>query len=89
MKVDAPLNWMSPKVKSILNPNQDLPAPTRHRIESTSERRADEHGTKHPICAKRTVIAVAFKKVDLPPIFGPVKLMKRQSLSKMLIIKLI
>lgn len=71
IKVETPFNWLSP-------------APTRARIQSTMDTSADSHGTKHPICAMRTITPVWRIYVDLPPILGPIK----QIVSKSKIINL-
>lgn len=59
INVDIPLNYASD-------------APTLVIIASIIGISADSHGTKHPICAINTHIAIYLIYVLLPPIFGPV-----------------
>ena len=52
-------------------------APTRVNILSTTPIFAYSAGTKQPICAISTIIAVCRMNVDLPDMFGPVIIMSR------------
>ena len=52
-------------------------APTRVKMRSTSPSLASRAGTKLPICAISAMSAVWRRKVDLPPMFGPVSTKSR------------
>ncbi|MNY33865.1 hypothetical protein D3C86_1681640 [compost metagenome] len=47
-------------------------APTRENSRSTTPIWAASAGTKEPICARMVISAFWRRKVDLPPMFGPV-----------------
>ena len=47
-------------------------APTREKTRSMTPMRALSAGTKLPICARMAISAFWRRKVDLPPMFGPV-----------------
>src|SRR3546814_11664197 len=52
-------------------------APTRLNNRSTRLSRAAAAGTKLPACARMTIRALRRRKVDLPPILGPVNNKRR------------
>src|SRR3546814_19543756 len=56
-------------------------APTRLNKRSTRLSRAAAAGTKLPACARMTISAFWRRKVDLPPILGPVTNQRRLLLS--------
>ena len=61
MKVDCPRAMLSE-------------APTRAKRRSTTGSFAERAGTNDPVCASRQSSAVCRRKVDLPPMFGPVRM---------------
>ena len=54
-------------------------APTRVKMRSTIPMRAALAGTKLPICAISTIRPICRKTVDLPAMFGPVRMIMRAS----------
>ena len=70
-------------VSCISTMNVDCPrriwsvAPTRVKIRSTRPTLASRAGTKLPIWARITMSAVWRRKVDLPPMLGPVRICSR------------
>mmetsp|Transcript_13810 Transcript_13810/g.37312 ORF Transcript_13810/g.37312 Transcript_13810/m.37312 type:complete len:393 (-) Transcript_13810:2644-3822(-) len=70
MKVLTPRCWQSP-------------APTRAKMASRTQMRAEVQGTKQPTCAISTHAPTCRMKVDLPPMLGPVMIWNQLSPRRM------